>query len=235
MALTVGSTAQPVRAAATEDEQHPILAWLQAKQRVIGLVAGFVVLVGLVSWYVVESGRRKQAQAADALDRARAEMDGGNYPQASASLQKVATTYAGTDAAFEATLALNQVRMLSGQAKLAVDELRKFAATNPPAPYNSAAHTHLAIALEDTGQPAAAIAEYQKAAELATEDYRKVDALLNVARVERSMGNDKVAVEVLQGVIKNHPAESPGVTEAKVRLAEITRGPTLARSQCLPH
>jgi len=225
--MAVGSpTAPPVRSApaASQPSEHPAVAWIQARQRAIGLAAGLVLLVGLVTWYMVESGRRKQAQAGDALDRARAQIETGNYPQASTELQRVVQTYGGTDAALEATLALNQVRLLSGQAQLAVDELRKFANSNPPAPYNSAAHSHLGIALEAVGKPAEAAAEYQKAADLATEDYRKIDALLNVARVQRAAGNDKAAVEVLESVVKRFQAELAGVVEAKVRLAELTGG-----------
>ena len=105
-------------------------------------------------------------------------MDAGNYPDASTQLQKVAQTYAGTDAALEATLALNQVRLMSGQAQLAVDELRKFVAATPGGTFGSAAHSHLAMALENTGKVQEATAEYLRAAELAPDAFRRVDALL---------------------------------------------------------
>ncbi len=190
------------------------------------MALGAVFLVGLVSWYVIESGRRKQAQAMEALDRARVSMEAGNYPEASSALQKVTQTYSGTDAAYEAVLALNQVRLLSGQAKLAVDELKKFVATNPPGAFGSAAHAHLAMALENSGRAADAGAEYLKAAELAPEAFRKIDALLNVARTYRAAGKDKEAAGVLEDLIKKFPKEQAGVAEAQVRLAEITKGQT---------
>ena len=180
-------------------------------------------LLGLIGWYVVESGRRKQTQALDALDRARSAMEASNYPEASSQLQRVAETYAGTDAAFEAVLALNQVRLLSGQAQLAADELKKFAATNPPARFAAAAHAHLAMALENLGKGTEATAEYLKAAELAPEAFRKVDALLQAARTYRVQGNTAEATKVLQDIITKYPKEAAGVAEAQVRLAELSR------------
>ncbi len=219
----MGTTAaEPVRA--VEPTEHPILGWFQARQKAIGIAAGVVFVLGLAGWYVVESGRRKQTQAQSALDQAWASMDGGNYPEASTGFQKVAQNYAGTDAAYEAALALNQVRMLSGQSQLAVEDLRKLVASNPPASYGSAARAHLAMALENTGKPAEAATEYLKAAELAPEVFRKVDALLSAARAYRSTGKDTEAAGVLSDLIKKYPKETAGIAEAEVRLAEITKG-----------
>ncbi len=226
MADTATTTA-PERQRGTvviEEEQHPFWVWLQARQKPLSIGLGVVFLVGLIGWYVVESGRRKQIQASDALDKARSSMESGNYPQASTDFQKVAQNYSGTEAALEATLALNQVRILSGQSQLAVDELKKFVASNPPAPFKSAAVAHLAIALENVGKSADAVVQYRLAADLATEDYRKIDALLAAARVDRQLGKDKEAVEILSGIVKNYKDETPGVVEAKVRLSELTGG-----------
>lgn len=215
--------AEAVRPAVQETD-HPVMAWLQARQKVIGFTLGAIVLVGLVGWYVIESGRRKQAQAMEALDVARGAIEVGNYPEASTGLQRVIQSFAGTEAAYEATLALNQVRLLSNQAELAIEDLRAFAATNPPEPYGSAAHGHLAIALENSGKTAEATAEYIRAAELATEEFRKIDSYLNAARTYRIEGKTAEAIAVLQDVVKRFPAQSPGLAEAKVRLAELTGG-----------
>lgn len=215
--------APAARPVAAESEQ-PFLTWLQARQKIIGFTLGALVLVGLVGWYVIESGRRKQAQAMEALDVARGAMEVGNYPEASTGLQRVIQSFSGTEAAYEATLALNQVRLLSGQAELAVEDLRRFAGTKPPEPYGSAAHGHLAIALENSGKTSEATAEYLQAASLAGEEFRKIDGYLNAARTYRIAGNDAEAVKVLQDLIKRFPKQSPGLAEAKVRLAELTGG-----------
>ncbi len=219
----MGTTAAgPVRV--VEPTEYSIISWLQARQKAIGIAAGVVFVLGLAGWYVVESGRRKQAQALAGLDQARSSMEAGNYPEASAGFQKVTQNYAGTDAAYEAALALNQVRMLSGQGQLAVDDLRKLVASNPPGSYGAAARAHLAMALENTGKAAEAASEYVKAAELAPEAFRKVDALLSAARSYRAIGKETEAIAVLSELIKKYPKETAGIAEAEVRLAEITKG-----------
>lgn len=222
MATSVAEQATPK---ATESD-HPILDWIQARQRPLGIAVLAIVLVALVAWYISESGRRKQSQAIDALDQARAVMEAGNYPEAATQLQRVVQVYAGTDAALEATLALNQVRMLSGQDQLALDELRKFIGSNPPARFLAAANSHLGMALENTGSFGEAAAAYQAAAAAATEPYLQADALLAAARCQRLAGDAQAASATLQDIIRRFPPTSPGVVEAKVRLAEISEGRT---------
>lgn len=207
-----------------DDDLHPFIAWIQARQKVLTYALGLVLVLGLVAWYVIESGRRKAAQAAAALDQARASMDAGNLPEASTEFQRIVTVFSGTDAAYEAVLGLNQARMLSGQSQLAVDELTKFLASSPPAAIRSKAQGLLAMALENTGKFKEAAQAYEAAASAADQAYLKVDALLGAARAYRSAGDDKKAVEVLEGIVKGYPAELSGVVEAKVRLAEMTGG-----------
>jgi len=203
------------------DTDNQFVAWVQARQKVIGIVAGVLVLLVLAGWYVMESGRRKQAQAFDALDQARGSMEAGSYADAATAFQRITETFSGTDASLEASLALGQVRLLSGQAELAIEDLRKFIASNPPPYYKSAAHSHLAVALENTGKVAEAAAEYVKAAELSTAPYQKNDALLNAARTYRAQGNTVEARSILEGIVKNNKDETPGTAEARVRLAEL--------------
>jgi tetratricopeptide (TPR) repeat protein len=218
----MGTTAAaPVRAGTEPQSENQFIAWLQARQKVVSITVGAIVILGLIAWYVVESGRRKQVSAMGALDVARGAMEAGNYGEAATGLQRVAQSFGGTDAAFEAILALNQVRLLQGQGQLAVDELRKFIESNPPAAFAGPAHAHLAIALENTGKTGEATAEYLRAAELSPESFRKVDALLNAARTYRVTGKEKEAVAILEDIIKRFPKEEAGVAEAQVRLAEI--------------
>ena len=203
------------------DTDNQFVAWVQARQKVIGIVAGIVVFLLLAGWYVVESERRKEAQAFDALDQARGAMETGAYADAATAFQRITETFGGTDASLEAALALSQVRLLSGQAELAIEDLRKFIASNPPAFYKSAAHSHLAVALENTGRVAEATPEYVRAAELATAPYQKNDALLNAARTYRIQGNTAEARNILAGILKNNKDEVAGTAEARVRLPEL--------------
>ena len=73
-----------------------------------------------VAWFVIASGKRKEEFAARSLNQARVAAEAGNLPLASSELQKLISAYKGTDAANEAVITLNQVRMINGQNELAV-------------------------------------------------------------------------------------------------------------------
>jgi TolA-binding protein len=215
------SRTPPATAALTNVVGDGFPDWLKNKYIRWGGLA--IVVVGAAIWFFAESGRRKEAYAADALDQARSALDSNNLPQASSELQKVIQNYSGTTAALDATLALNQVRMISGQNQLAADELKKFLATKPPAFHESAAASLLGAALENLGKPADAATAYQQAAESAKEPFRKVDALLAQAHALEAAGKSKEAVDVLTTIVKKYP-DTPGNAEAQVRLSELTKG-----------
>lgn len=210
-------------AVSEQDRATAFLDRLKANRQLLMGVAVAVALVVLMGWFIVESGRRKEAAAMMLLEGGWSLQDQGSLPEASAEFQRVIDTYRGTDAAMQATLALNQVRMQSGQAQLAVDGLREFLAASPPAEYASAGNRLLGNALEDAGQPAEAAAAYQAAADGAEADYLKAEALLAAARSWRAAGNNEAAVTALRRITTEF-AETAVASEATVRLAELTRG-----------
>jgi len=219
------STAKPTAPVKPETgEEHPLLAWFERNRKLAGYLAGAVVVVAAGAWLYVVTAQRKVVAAADALDRARAAAESGNLPGAAAEFQRVVQTYGGTEAALEAQIELNAVRLSSGQTQIAVDALRRFAATNPPPFYASGAWSLMGSGLENLKKFDEAAQAYSKAAELATEDYRKVDALLAEARAWRLAGKEKQSQDTLRGIVGKFPKDTPGVAEAEVRLAEMTRG-----------
>src|SRR4029077_16667033 len=112
MATTVEAT---TKARAT-DAATPTSRLQAPKRRAMG--GGIAVAVSALGvWFVVTSGRRKEEFASRVFSQALATAEKGNLPQASADLQRVIQTYAGTEAANEAVLALNQIRMASGQSE----------------------------------------------------------------------------------------------------------------------
>ena len=115
------------------------------RQAVVGAAVAAVIALGV--WFVVTSGRRKEEFATNLLSRALATADKGNFPQASADLQRVIQTYTGTNAANEAVLALNQIRMASGQTQLAVTNLGDYLAQKPPAQFAAPSYWLLCAAL----------------------------------------------------------------------------------------
>jgi TolA-binding protein len=206
-----------------EDRAAALVTRLKANRQLLTGVLVATALVILVAWFMVESGRRKEAAAMQLLESGWSLQDQGNLPQASTEYQRVVDTYRGTDAAMQATLALNQVRMESEQAQLAVDGLREFLASSPPAPYAAAANRLLGLALEDAGEPAEAGAAFQSAADLADQDFLKAEALLAAGRAWRAAGNTEEAITALRRVVSEF-AEAGVAPEAIVRLAELTKG-----------
>src|SRR6188474_1176479 len=97
----------------TGDTQSPTFAWLERNQKPVtyGLV-GLAVLV-LGGWLFLETGKRKEIAANDAIDRARGVFESGNLPAASTEFQRIAESFRGTDAGWRAELALNEVRLAS--------------------------------------------------------------------------------------------------------------------------
>jgi TolA-binding protein len=182
-----------------------------------------VVALAIIAWFVLASGKRKEEFAARSLNQARASAEAGNLPLASSELQKLITTYKGTDAAHEAVITLNQVRMVNGQSELAVVGLREFLATKPPAKYVAPANGLLGAALENAKRWADAANAYMAAANAAELPYLKAAYLVDAGRAQVEAGHNEEAAKTYRTVLQKYP-EAPSFTEAQVRLAELTAG-----------
>lgn len=213
----------PAESQTDQDKAAALLERLKANRQLAvgGLIA--VALVALIAWFMVESGRRKEMAAMSLLETAWSLQDQGNSAQAVTEFQRVVDTFRGSDAAMQASLALNQVRMESEQGQLAIDGLREFIARNPPSEYAASAERLLGTALEDAGEPAEAAAAYERSAALAGADHLKAAALLAAARAWRAAGNTEAATVALRRIV-NDFKETAVVSEATVRLAELTKG-----------
>src|SRR5512143_690232 len=108
MTATVAASSKTSTATPGSARQSAAVEWLKQPQNrwLAGGVA--VVLVALIVWFVMMSGKRKEEFASRALDDARAAAESGNLPLAASEFQKVITTYGGTAAAQEAVINLNQ-------------------------------------------------------------------------------------------------------------------------------
>ena len=203
--------------------EERLVAWAKANQKYLAIGLGVVALVVLTTWFLSVSAKRKANFARAQLEQAWSAADAGNLPLASSELQKVASTYAGTEAALEAALSLNQARLVSGQSLLAVDDLRKFIGSNPPARYASQAGMLLGAALENLAKGVEAAQAYQQASTSAEIDFAKAEALLASARAYRSAGKQDQAVTALRTILEKYK-ETASYSVAEIRLAEITRG-----------
>lgn len=211
--------AAPVEVSLSREEK--LAAWVQKNGRFLAIGGGVVALVVLATWFMSASNRRKENFARQSLEQAWGAADAGNIPQASADLQRVATNFAGTTAAHEAILSLNQTRLLAGQTQLAVDDLRRFLATTPPARFAAPANMLLGGALENLGKPVEAIPVYEAAVAAATLDHAKAEGLLGVARAARAAGQKDKALSALREIVEKYK-ETAAFPVAEVRLGELT-------------
>ncbi|HET8634275.1 MAG TPA: tetratricopeptide repeat protein [Gemmatimonadales bacterium] len=195
----------------------------KVNQKAMIILGVALALVALVVWMFITSARRKEAFANRELIRARAAAEQGNLPLAASELQKLIDTYGGTDAAVNAEISLNQVRLINGQTDLAVVSLREFLAKNPPPKFVTPAQGMLASGLEMAGQPAEAADAYEKAAAATDIKYLKAEYLVDAGRAYRNAGKLDEARKAYATVLSDY-AETPSKTEATVRLAELTKG-----------
>src|SRR5215207_8084152 len=165
MATTVEPKTQAVT---TGPEAGP--PWYQKYQRALLIALGVLAVGAIVAWFIIASGKRKEEFAARSLNQARATAEAGNLPLASSELQRLIETYRGTDAATEAVIALNQVRMVNGQSELAAVGLRDLLAKKPPQKYLAPAYGLLGTALENSKRPAEAAAAFANASRSADLD-----------------------------------------------------------------
>jgi len=197
--------------------------WYVKHQRALMAVAGLIAAAAIIGWFVLASGKRKEQFAARSLNQARAAAEAGNLPLASSELQRLITTYKGTDAAHEAAITLNQVRMVNGQSELAAVGLRDFVATKPPAKYLAPAYGLLGAALENSKRWADAGSAFMQASAAAEVPYLKATYLVDAGRAYREAGRTTEAAKAYRTILEEY-AETPSFTEAQVRLAELTGG-----------
>ena len=221
MATIVEPTSTQQTPAPTETPSTPARRAPSARALLIG--AGVIAAIALGAWMITSSNSRKEEFAARSLMQARSAALNGNLPMASSELQKLIDTYRGTDAAREAVISLNQIRMINGQSELAAVNLREFLATNPAPRYAAPAEGLLAAALENAGKPAEAADAFKRAAEAATVSYLKAEYLVDAGRAYRNAGKIAEAQAAYREVIEKYDATT-SVTEARVRLSELTGG-----------
>ena len=223
--MTRSDMATTVEARAREQvgTSTPAAPWYRDRIRLA--VAGGLALVAiaLVAWFVTTSNRRKEEFAARSLNQARTAAESGNLPLASSELQKLIQAYQGTDAATEAVITLNQVRMVNGQSELAVVGLRDFLQADPGPKYRAPAYGLLGAALENAKKFGEAGDAFTSASQAAAIDYLRARYLVDAGRSYRAAGKTAEAVAAYRTVVEKYPTSS-SFTEAQVRLAELTDG-----------
>lgn len=195
-----------------------------ARLKMFGIGAAVVAVAAVAVWFVITSGQRKEAFAAQALEQARSTAEQGNIGDAVQQFEKVVQLYGGTSAAYEATIGMAQARLVAGQNELAISTLEEFLKSNPPSTYSSPANGLLGTGYENVGRFDDAVAAYQKAAEQVDVGYLKAILLLDAGRSASLAGKQDAARAIYEKIIAEH-GDTPAKSEAEVRLAELTAKP----------
>jgi tetratricopeptide (TPR) repeat protein len=197
--------------------------WVQRHQRLVSAVGIAVLAVAAGAWLTITTQQRKEVAAQEAMNGARAAFDAYNLPAAAAAFQEVIQSYSGTRSAKEASIALNQVRLINGQNELAIVSLRDFVDGNPGQVYQVPASGLIGSALENVNRPDEAAEAFLEAAAGAQVGYMKAEYLLAAGRALTAAGRPEEAATAFRTITDEY-ADTPSLSEATVRLSELVKG-----------
>ena len=213
----------PLPAGTTPTAERDWGEFFRTHARELSYGGAAVAIIGIAVWLYITSEARKQAFADAALSQARAEVQAGNLPLAASDLSRLVDRYAGTRAADEAVVQLNQVRLLSGQSALAVQDLQKFVAKGHRPDVQASCWSLLGGGLEAQGKLKEAAAAYRQGAEIAPHDFLKAQGLLDAGRVLGLAGDSAGARAAYSEVVAKY-GQLAQAAEARVRLGELGGG-----------
>ena len=216
------STRRPQTQASEAVPPNPF-TWVQQHRRLVSALGITVLAVAGGAWLTISTQQRKEAAGQEAMNGARSAFDAYNLPTAAAAFQDVIQRYSGTRAAKEASLALNQVRLINGQNELAIVSLRAFIDGNPGQVYQVPASGLVGSALENVNRPSEAADAFLAAAAGAQVDYIKAEYLLAAGRALIAAGRTEDAERAFRTITDEYSA-TPSLSEATVRLSELVKG-----------
>ncbi|HEV2669560.1 MAG TPA: tetratricopeptide repeat protein [Gemmatimonadales bacterium] len=197
-------------------------AWIAAHRTLSTWIAAIIIIAGGVFFWMQSTNRRADEIASRELQGARFAFENQNLPLAASELARVVENYSGTNSAEEGRVLLANVRLLQGQPQQAIDVLRDYA-PGAGKPYRSQAYGLLGAAYENLGRFKDAGEAYESGASAARLDFLKAQMLSDAGRAWVAAGDTAKAITAYQRIVKDFPKEG-AVTEAKVRLAELTKG-----------
>ena len=199
-----------------------VVGWTRTHKQATSWISTIVIVGAVLFVWTASSTRRSEAIAGRQLQGARYAFDNQNLPLAASELARIIENYSGTNAAAEGRLLLAQVRLLQNQPQQAVELLRDFA-PSAGAAFRAQAYGLLGAANENLGKPREAAEAYQNGAERARMDFLKGQMLSDAGRAWAAAGDTAKAITAYRRIIDELPKEA-SVTEAKVRLGELTKG-----------
>lgn len=221
MATTV-STAAGRPAAQQANALTWLVQWVKRHRQASGYIAIALALGAVLLAWSTLSNRTVELQASARLAQARLAVDSRNYALAASELSQLVENYAGSRAAQEGTILLAQVRLAQGQSQQAIQVLSTFA-PRAGRTYRAQAYALLGAAYENAARPKDAAEAYERAAETAQFPFLRAQFLSDAGRAWVAAGDTTKAVAAYRAIIIQRDSTG-SVTEARVRIGELTRG-----------
>jgi predicted negative regulator of RcsB-dependent stress response len=221
MATSVTTAARGTAAAETGPWKW-LVQWIKGHKHVAAYI-GLAAAIGaaLFGWNLLSTSTAER-NASIRLDQARLAVESRNYPLAASELSQLVENYAGTRSAQEGTLLLAKVRLAQGQSQVVIELLTKFAPRASRA-YRAQAYGLLGAAYENAARPKEAAEAYERAAEAAEFPFLRAQFLSDAGRAWAA-GGDTTKALVAYRAITTQLDSTSGVTEAQVRIGELTKG-----------
>jgi predicted Zn-dependent protease len=200
-----------------DDSAEGLADWLRAHSRPVGIGAIAVVAIAAVLYFVRASNETKELTASRALTEAQRSVGTGNLPLAAADLQKLADRFGSTRAGKEGRILLAQVQLQQGKVTEAMQTLD---AVGSAGVLQSSVHALRGAALEQSGKPAEAAAEYLKASAAAQLKAEGESFKSDAARAYLTAGNRAEALKIWEAI--GSDASSVLYNEAQLRIGELT-------------
>jgi len=197
-------------------------AWLTAHKQVTSWISAIVVVGALLFVWNLSAKNRSEEAASRSLQGARFAFENKNLPLAASELAKVIADFDGTNAAEEARLLLGNVRLSQGQPNQALTVLQDYAGGAGKA-YRAQAYSLLGAAYENMGRFREAGEAYENGSAAGRLGFQKAQLLADAGRAWTAAGDTAKAVSDYRRIVKDFGKEA-AATEAKVRLAELTKG-----------
>ncbi len=220
--MATQSVTQPGATTQVEPFFQRVLGWTRTHRQATNWVSAILIVAAVLVVWTASSTRRSELIAGRQLQGARYAFDNNNLPLAASELARIIENYSSTNAAAEGRLLLAQVRLTQGQAQQAVELLKDWASGSGGA-FRAQAFGLLGAAYENLGKAREAAEAYQNGAERARMSFLKAQMLSDAGRAWAAAGDTTKAIAAYRRIVDDMPKE-PAVTEATVRLGELTKG-----------
>lgn len=199
-----------------EDKTETFFDWVQANTRKISIGGMVVVAAAAIGLLWRASADKKEVRASQALAAAQTVVLSGNAALAQSDLQALIRRYGGTKAEVQARMLLAQVLFNQGKME---DGLKELEAIGPSGPYAASFHALKGAGLEQSGKPAEAAPEYERAAAAADTEIGKAAYRSDAARAYLAAGNRDAAIKIWESMAADDA--SPLAGEARIRVGEL--------------